>query len=346
MLPQRIAKSLNLSLEVLKGCGYSCPGCTVEKDSAPVSISEADTHALIAMAADLTANDFRLLEFRLGPTDITSAVNGMAVLQHPLVVGLAHHYRAMNISLTMLSDRGLEELAQTIDPLMAGKKLSVSIPMSLKQTGNQKYLGELRKRILYFKSLFKETDFNRIYANFNLIDDNVKHLNETNYRAAHELDLGIPVFSEFPFPHTRKGMDNLLVLNQFSRDLQQFSEFLVTQTNTKIYRPLIPNVVDGFEFVYRSGVLYHAPVVSENLPIFDTRFELSQPWTAEHVLAFREEGYYEDLVALAEYPECGECCFLDYCSRGSVKPLMDLLGRTDCLTGLRNRWDLQLHRQD
>lgn len=346
MIPTRIAKSLNLTLEVLKGCGYSCPGCTVEKDSAPVNISDADATALVTMAEDLIENDFRLLEFRLGPTDITSSSNWRDVLAHPLIHGLAQHYRALNVSLTMLSDRGLEELAADIDPLMAGKKLSVSIPMALKQTSNQKYLGELRKRILYFKSLFKETDFNRVYANFNLIDDNITHLNEGTYQAAHALDLGVPVFSEFPFPHTRKGMGNLLVLNQLNRDLYTFSEFLKTQVNTKIYRPLIPNVVDGFEFVYRSGVLYHAPVVSENLPIFESGFELARPWNAESVLGFREQGYYEDLVALAEHPECGSCCFLDYCSRGSVKPLMDLLGRADCLTGLRNRWDLQLHRQD
>lgn len=347
MFSKRISQSFNLSLEILKGCGYSCPGCTVEKNFAPVDIPEEDTQAILALVENLQQNDFRLLEFKVGPTDIISSDNGHAALSHPLVVGLSKYYKALNINLAMLHTTGLVELAKLLDDLMPGKKLSVTIPMTLGNLTNPKYMALLKNHIAYFQTLLKRVDFNRVYAGFNIIEENLKDLTIERYELAHEMDLGnVGIVVEFPFAHSRQGFDNLLVLDRFRRDLFQYTEFAKARVNTKSFRPLQPAILEGFEFTYRAGGLYSTPVLVENLPIFHPDFELPKPWTVDSVLTYKEHRYYDNLVEFAEHPECGNCCFLDACARGDVHRVMKLVGRDDCLTGTKNRWDLILVEED
>mgnify|MGYP003407543749 CR=1 FL=1 len=346
MFAKRISQSFNLVLEILKGCAYSCPGCTVEKNFAPIDIPEADTQALLNLATELKAQDFRLLELAVGPTDLISSDNGHAALRHPLVVGLSAHFKALNINLAMLHTEGLLELAVILDQLIPGKKLSVTVPMTLGNLTNPKYMALLKKNIQYFRGLFSKVDFNRVYANFNVVTENLKDLNVENYELAHSMDLGVYVVVEFPFAHSRQGFDNLLNIAQFRRDIFQFTEFAKARVNTQSFRSLQPAVLEGFGFTYRAGGLYTTPVLVENLPIFHPDFELPKPWTADSVLSYKEHRYYDNLVEFSEHPTCGDCCFLDHCARGDVHRIMKLVGRDDCLTNTKNRWDLILVEDD
>ncbi|MNU61449.1 hypothetical protein D3C71_506560 [compost metagenome] len=343
MFSKRISQSFNLSLEILVGCKFSCPGCTVDKNYAPLVLPEEDTQALLSLVDSLQKEDFRLLEFKVGPTDLVSSDNGHAALTHPLVVGLSQYYKALNINLALLHTDGLVELAELLDDLMPGKKLSVTIPLTLGNITKPKYMALLKEHVTYFKSLLKKVDFNRVYANFNIIEENLKDLTIAQYEAAHEMDLGdVGIVVEFPFTHSRLGFDNLLVQDQFRRDLFQYTEFAKARVNTRSFRPLQPAILEGFEFTYRAGKLYSTPVLVENLPIFDPAFELPKPWTTESVLTYKEHRYYDNLVEFADHPACGDCCFLDHCARGDVHRVMKLVGRDDCLTGTKNRWDLIL----
>ncbi|MNX77616.1 hypothetical protein D3C86_1091660 [compost metagenome] len=226
---------------------------------------------------------------------------------------------------------------------MPGKKLSVTIPLTLGNITKPKYMALLKEHITYFKGLLKRVDFNRVYANFNIIEENLKDLTIAQYEAAHEMDLGdVGIVVEFPFAHSRQGLDQLMVQERFRRDLFQYTEFAKARVNTKSFRPLQPAILEGFEFTYRAGGLYSTPVLVENLPIFHPDFELPKPWTRESVLTYKEHRYYDNLVEFAEHPACGNCCFLDHCARGDVHRVMKLVGRDDCLTGTKNRWDLIL----
>lgn len=343
MFPEQIALSLNLNLEILTGCGFSCPGCTVEKNFAPLDIPDADSQALEAFVLDLRKEQFRLLEFKVGPTDICSSDNGFAALRHPLVKFLSQHYKALNINLAMLHTRGFEELAVLLDELMPDKKLSVTVPMTLKNIGNPKYRSVLKEHITHFKGLLKRVDFNRVYAGFNVVEENLTHLDLEHYELAHTLDLGdVGIVVEFPFAHSRTGFDNLLNVEKFKRDLAVYTEFAKARVNTQMFRPLQPAILEGFEFTYRGGRLYSTPVLIENFPIFHPDFELPKPWTTASVLAYKSDRYYDNLIEFAEHPECGNCCFLDRCARGDVHRIMKMIGKDTCLTNTKNRWDLLL----
>ena len=339
MLSQQISMSFNISLEVLTGCRYSCAGCTVEKNFAPLDVSEKDTDDLVVMLDDLIADGYRLLEFRVGPTDIISADNGFPALKHRLTREFGKRYKALNLNMAMLHDEGLVELAEILDEVIPGKLLSVTLPITLKNTHNDKYIGELKKRVLYFKGLLKTVNFNRIYLTLNVGEENLKHLSTESYDHAHELDLGVDLVVEFPFAHSRKGFGNLLVVDEFKADLVEFVDFMKTRVNTRGFRPLQPAILEGFEFTYRGGLLYSVPVVVESLPMFHPMFVVDRPWTAQSIYAYKEQHYYNNLETFLEHPECGDCMFLDHCARGDVHRIMNLIGTDKCLTDSKNRWE-------
>lgn len=345
MFPDLSALTFNLSLEILTGCRYSCPGCTVEKNFSPLNVSEDDADELLSLLMGLKNDGFRLLELKVAPTDIISSDNGFQALQHRLVRGAIEQYKAFNINLAMLHDGGLEELAGILDDIAPGKWLSVTIPMTLKNTGNIKFITELRERILYFKSLLKKVEFNRIYLNLNVDNINLGVLDVESYNRAHELDLGIRTVVEFPFAHSRKGLDNIIVAEELKHDLNEFLEFVKTRVNTLNFRPLLPAILEGLEFIYRDGHLYSVPVVVENFPLFINEFELSKPWTVDTVLDYKMTRYSDNLMEFIEHPECGDCCFLDQCARSDVHRIMKLVNSDKCLTNMKNRWDLH-HKEE
>lgn len=342
MFSERVSQSFNLGLEVLKGCGYSCAGCTVEKNFAPFDMSDEDTEDLVSLLEDLKGQDFRLLELKLGPTDITSADNGFQVLRHPSFRRIASYFKVLTINMAMLHDRHLEELAELLDEIMPGKYINVGTPITLKNILNEKYVTMLKDRLARFQGMMKKAKFTRLYATVNIESGNLEHLSLESYRALRHMDFGsgIKQVIEFPFVAARQGFDNILVAEQFKRDLKVFTDFTKERVNTIEFVPLIPSNKDGYEYTYRGGSLYSTIVLIENITIFKDNFKLNKPWTADRVIDDRQEAYYGNLEKYSTHPECGDCCFIDSCSRTDIQRLMEETGSDKCIFDMKNRWDL------
>lgn len=342
MFSERVSQTFNLGLEVLKGCGYSCAGCTVEKNFAPFDMSDEDTADLEALLVDLKANDFRLLELKLGPTDITSADNGFQVLRHPSFRKIAAHFKVLTINMAMLHDRHLEEVAELMDELMPGKFVNVGTPITLKNICNDKYVAMLKDRLMRFKGMMKKAEFSRLYATINIEESNLAQFNDEAFKKIRFMDFGEGIHKviEFPFVAARQGFDNILNAERFKRDLKVFTDFAKERANTVEFVPLIPGNKEGYEYTYRGGSLYSTIVLVENLTIYKDNFKLAKPWTAESVITDRQEAYYRNLEKYSAHPECGDCCFLDSCSRCDVQRLMEETGSEKCLIDMKNRWDL------
>lgn len=342
MFSERVSQTFNLGLEVLKGCGYSCPGCTVEKNFAPFDMSEQDTNDLIFLLEDLRANGFRLLELKLGPTDITSADNGFQVLNHPSFRKIASYFKVLTINMAMLHDRHLEEVAALMDEIMPGKLVNVGTPVTLKNILNDKYVDMLRDRFARFRGMMNKAEFSRIYATINIEQGNLSQFTEEAFTKMRFLDFGEGFHKviEFPFVAARQGFDNLLNAEQFKRDIRTFADFSKERVDTLEFIPLIPGNKEGYEYTYRGGNLYSTIVLVENLTIYKDNFKLARSWTAEQVVLDRENAYYGNLEKYSAHPECGDCCFLDSCSRCDVQRLMEETGAEKCLINMKNRWDL------
>jgi len=340
----RVSQTFNLGLEVLKGCGYSCSGCTVDKNFAEFDVPADDAKALLGLLEDLKQNDWRMLELKIGPTDITSSDNGFAVLRHPVIKQIASYYKVLTLNAAMLHDRNLPELAALCDELMPGKYVNIGTPFTLKNVANEKFMGMMKERLAYFQSLLKKASFTRLYATVNIEEENLSQFNDESFSRLRNYDFGsgIDKVIEFPFVNARQGFDNILHAERFKRDIKQFSDFVKTKINTHEFVPLIPGTKEGYEYTYRTGKLYSTIVLVENLTLYKDKYELLKPWTGERLIDNREQAYINNLIKYSEHPECGDCCFLDNCARCDVQHLMEETGSATCLIEMKNRWDLMI----
>ena len=329
----------NLSLEVLEGCGYNCSDCAVDKTFEPQGSVHPDAEQLLGMVSQLKDMGFRPFEFTLGPTDIASSSNGLALLQSPLVKGLAEHFGSMVISLSLLSDRGLKELAEAIDAVMGGKRLRVITPVTVKNTKNVKYIQKLQERLALLKGYLKETDLYASYLTINMFKDNVEQFDADYHRTAMGISLGPRTTVEYSFAHSRGGFENLLRQEQFKRDLYKFTQ-IIADNDEGFSGQLLHDPFDGIELGYRDGKLYYIPVVMEKFPIFDQFFEIPKPWSAETVIGFKEEQYHTNLVTFTSHPTCADCCHVSTCTHGDLHTTMRYLKIDHCPLGLKNRTDL------
>lgn len=343
MFSERVSQTFNLNLEVLKGCGFSCTGCTIEKNLAPLDISDEDVKDLLSLLEELKQNDFRMLELKIGPTDLTSADNGFAVLEHPAIRKIADYYRVITVNMAMLNDNYLVEIAERLDVLAAGKYVNLGIPITLKNACNEKWMGILRKRLVYFRSLLKQAKFTRVYVTVNVEEENLAQFNDLSFSKLRDMDLGegFDKVIEFPFVSARKDLDDIMAIEKFKRDLKVFADFTKTKVHTHEFVPLIPGYMEGYEYTYRTDSLYSTIVLVENLTIFKDAFKLKKPWSAESIVADREESYLRILEDYSDHPQCGTCCYFDNCARCDVQRLMEVTHSKTCLIEMHNRWDLQ-----
>lgn len=332
--------AFNITLEILQGCGYSCSDCAIDKNFTPDVVLEPDVQPMLDMVDEMKDFGYNLTEFTIGPTDIISARNGMALLDHPLVLALAERYDSLTVSLALLSDLNLKEFAEKISVLMKGKQFRLVVPVTLKNLHNAKYLNAVRKRLAVIVENLHDVEFKNLYLNLNMIGQTAANFDADANRLAQGLDLGVPKVVEFAFPHSRRGFNNLMVAEELKRDLMIFAKGIGDCNNTEINHYLITPIDDSYEVTYRNGQLYYTPFLIEKFPIFSDKFAIPKPWSADNVNLFKESLYYENLTKYIDNPICSGCCFVDQCARGDTHSIMDQVGATSCILNMKNRWDL------
>ena len=332
--------NFNLTLEVLEGCGYNCRDCAVDKSTTLASMSEADAQDLSILVDDMIAKGFNPFEYTIAPTDLVTSDNGMAWLEHPLVAEFSEKFGSMVVSLTLLNDYGLQALADKVNVLAKGKKFRLVLPASLKNLHNPKYVAVLRKQIAYLKSLLTETKFYRIYLAINMITESAELFNADTTKFVKGLNLGVDTGIDFNFAHSRQGLGNLVVYSAFINDTRHYFETLSKFTIPEEKVQVVPDPYDGLELLYRDGKLYYVPILVEKFPIFDDAFAIPKPWTADAVIAFKENLYFQNLNDYAGHPTCGDCCFVDRCARGDTHTVMRHIREDSCIIQVKNRHDL------
>lgn len=213
-------EAFNIQLEILKDCDYSCQDCAIDKSKTSDYLRVGDDDLLIRAADEFKDHGFRLHEFTLGPTDIISSKSGLGVLDRYVVRQLMQRYDSLTVSLALLFDRQLVELAQAVDRHMRGKKFRLIVPLTIRNARNEKFLTLIRERIKVLKDNLLETDFYMVYIGINMVNASADEFSFENNKLVHDLDLGIHQTVEYNFPHSRMGLDQHK--ETFLQDLQAF----------------------------------------------------------------------------------------------------------------------------
>lgn len=346
MMTDPAAFTVNLNLEVTTGCAYSCPGCTVDKDGANMTV-DPEIRDLLDLAREVNASGWRTQELKIGPTDMISAGNGFALLRDPLIKELMSHFNLLSIALAMLNDNGLQELADILEEMMPGKYLMVGTPVTLKNLMNEKYMNILRDRFARFRGMLKTITFNRVYVNINVDEDSLKQFNDKTFDAITNIGLGDFDSIEFVFVDVRRGFDNIMNAERFKRVTREFAHFVLEREKrvegSRVFSRLVPRSDEGFEFTYRTGQLYSTINIVETLTLFNENNAIAKPWTMDRLIEFRTDQYANNLMRYVDHPECGDCCYLDNCARNNIQVLMEEVNSDKCLFDIKNRWEPACH---
>ena len=333
----------NLTLEILRGCDYMCSDCTVDKGHLPIDVSEEDTRDLLALIDDFDNGLYTKLEYTIGPTDMVSADNGLASLEHPLIVGLSERFNNTVFPLAMLTDNGLLELCKRVDETLAGKNFVINVPATIKNLRNAKYLEMLSKRIDLIKSNVHKAIFYRVNLNINIMQDNVEKFTAEENVYMTSIQFSVHTAIEYGFGHSRKGLSNILTVEELKHDIKSFSTDAQGLVDSVHNIFLVPRAYEAVEMVYRDGKLYYLPILFERFPMFLDMFEIPKPWTADKVHEFKETVSEQNLLHFAKSPVCGDCCFLAKCVRGDVLTVARILNNDECMIDMKNRYSIDPH---
>lgn len=332
--------NFNLTLEILEGCGFNCNNCAVDKSFVPTQMFEKDESDLLHLVDDLVDFGLTPFEYTIGPTDITTAANRDKVLSSSLATNLSKRFNSTVVSLAMLSEDGLPELAREIDKLCLDKKLRVIIPATIGNLRKEKYVSLLKQRVEKLKSLLSEASFYRIYLTINAMEEDIRQFTPELDAHITEMDLGVHMVVDYSFAHSRKGLNNLLTVEKLKYDVALYIDVVQQQVGTSHKRYLVPDVEDGIELLYRDGDLYYVPILLEKFPIFEETFKIPKPWNAEAVLDFKQNLYSRSMEIGVSNGICGDCLYIDNCSRGDVITVMDYINLDKCIINMKGRWDL------
>ncbi len=332
---------LNVTLDILEGCKYSCVGCAVERDLVIREIPQEDVDGLLRLAREMKEDHHgTLFEFTVGPTDFITSNNGMEIFEHPLVKGYMEIFEAIVIPLSLLSPVGLVELAEKLNHYAAGKKLKVAVPISIKNSLKPKFVEMIRRHVGILKDNLVECEFYRVYSTVNLSGDEIDMVTEENLRHLALMDFGVEQTQELAFGHSRARFDDLVKQSVFLKEYRRYVEHMASIPHSPFYTEVIPNPVDSMEISYRNGKLYYVPVLREKFHWWDERLEIAHPWTAEKILETKASTVEANMDDKQVSDDCVGCCHYFACNVGDIKTIMRLLGENKCLPGVRNRVDL------
>jgi len=332
-------EAFNIQLEILKDCGYSCQDCAIDKSKTSDYMRVGDDDLLIRAVDEFKDHGFRLHEFTLGPTDIISSKSGLGIFDRYVVQELTQRYDSLTVSLALLFDRQLVELARTVDRVMRGKKFRLIVPLTIRNAHNEKFLNLIRQRIKVIKDNLFETDFYMVYIGINMVNASAEAFNFDNNKLVHDLDVGVHQTVEYNFPHSRMGLEQHRAA--FLNDLQAFINGLheTVDRDANYNRFLVPNIKDSIETIYYQGDLYYVPSLIEKFPLFEPTFKLARPYSMSSILQFKYDLYTENLLEYSDKQPCSDCCFVDECARGDIHVIMRKLNHNQCLLDMKNRWD-------
>lgn len=332
---------LNVTLDILEGCKYTCMGCAVDRDLVIRDIPQEDIDGLLRLAHEIKEQHYgTLFEFTVGPTDFIASKNGMEIFEHPLIKGYMELFDAIVIPLSLLNDKGLVELAQKLNHYAAGKKLKVAVPISITNSKKPKFLALLRKHIGILKDNLVECEFFRVYSTVNLSGDEIDLVTEENLRHLALMDFGVEQTQELAFGHSRARFDDLIKQSVFLKEYRRYVEHMSSIPDSPFYTEVIPNPVDSMEIAYRNGSLYYVPVLREKFHWWDERLEIPRPWNALKILQTKENMVEANMADTKHSKDCEGCCHFFACNTGDIKTIMRLLGEGSCLPGVKGRVDL------
>lgn len=323
---------VELAMDLLKGCPYSCTGCMVEKE---VHATTDVISNISKMMDGFAESGYYLFDITIGATDFGSAGNVEEIVNNEELSDLVRKFRILKVTCPMLdkSDEYYKRLAENLLKLSKNQNyISIVIPVGVGHMANITMMENIRRRVAYLQTLldgkmdeiafvlniteelFDKYDFDKIVDTFDMPD--------------------IGVFSDMimNIPHGRRpdiatNPKYGKVIGGLSRKLSEFYEWMDSDVEMQQDSDL-----DGFTGTQINvhvidDAVYIVPYLKDEFTIFSDGFKLRAPTfeaAMERVAEIRDPSNRKFL------PECEGCPEIAYCTEKGIHKLIEELGMETC----------------
>jgi hypothetical protein len=323
---------LNLALDVLYGCKWSCGGCHVNTTGQNGLIAGDDTK-ILKLTDDFVVNNFQPSILIVGPTDIFTAKNTLDVMQTETFATLVKPFLRIGFNTTFLEID--DKVIDAINAVCGDKEVEFKIVVEAKQFTSDKYLNIVKDNMISARSKIKCANF-VIHPQFNLFDYRTTRLDTVlqnyeglNQRSYDFFGQGIDYVLSFSRSDTL-DRDNKLSMLKWIQDM--FNEHVYVDNAQTIHFDA-GNVTDFQEhiYTYRNGNFYYAPKVYDEYVCFDDEMKIpTVDWSAEEFTKFDRQ------ILLDQYQninnkECATCPYAPMCVNRGILFFMDYMGTTECI---------------
>jgi hypothetical protein len=343
---------LDLNIELLKGCKFSCRGCAVEKESQEGWKSPEDARRIVEMVREFKSRGYKLNFLNITPTDYMSAENTLEVLADPSVIELAHLFKSWFLQTTLLEPLNdhQKEIAKVINSEYKGTRLSHYLIFNPNKIDDQQYMEGMVTRKNRLLSLYPEVDCHRQFALYNWFEFSPKveaahqsYVERTewfrkHFNANHDYNLSFArkpdlqsVRAEFAkgIGWLNELISKRVVLDS-DMDRDDINFFMPDRLEQNSYFSTEAYDFLNRRYTYRNGEFYWVPFLIACLVNFDDGLRIPiQDWTVNEF-----ERCEQDLITqqYAQLPrQCEGCQHIGKCAERQILQTLNLLKHDGCI---------------
>lgn len=328
---------LEITLDIFKGCQHSCSGCMIDRT---MGGDVNDIPELFALIGEMTDAGYVAFDLGIGPTDYMSADNTDEVMEHPVFQQMAQMFHQVTFNAAFL-EKDMEkykEMCQDIDIALPGKPIRFLIPAAPPFFKSDKFGKMINAKLEYVQDNLHSAFLNEAGFVVNCTSDTVSDdFEEMMYNG---FDVEFPVDKDdiLNIPYGRAPVKDLMVAQNIQRMSYRISQFYSTLEGVDERRrnpDLCYDTGTMVNLLYTGGKLYWVPFLKDDCPFLEDEFAIPKPWTMENLLATRQAAVDRAMTYLKDSP-CMSCPYLSSCSEKGILNIMERMGITECLVGLKH----------
>jgi len=320
--------TLELQLEILSGCAFSCEGCHVDRNSVNKTTDE-----MYRVAYEFI-NELDPFSVVIGSTDIFTATNSLSVLNDIRLTSLICRFDRLVVNSTMAKlDLNVLKAIQRLGM----KEVQINVVIPENKNRNVRYNEVISEKIDEVKRLFPGLVVHpQLNLSENLTVDNYEELN--NFYLHH---YGQGVDFNMSFARTSRNP-------KYYRDVFRWMRDVTSTTGASKNGSMVNQHIDVVSphdsleraVIFYEGGFYQIPIVYEDLiqarPKY--RFNDYRDYQKRYDELIVEQYNYASLT-----DECVDCNFLPTCTDHRVLSVMEDYGIKECILPKEtiakvNRW--------
>lgn len=323
---------MEVALDVLKGCTYSCEGCMVDRDLYATADVVQDVSDMVNEFVD---NGFFLFDITIGATDFGSASNIDEVCDNPVVGTLVRKFQTLSITCPMLekSEEYYVRFADNLLKLTHGETfIRIVMPIGVNYMRNITLMSAIQRRINILQMLL-EGALHEVTFILNVTEDLIRKYTYEELRGIYnwpelnmmtDMVLNIPHGRQHDIGTNPKYGGEVAAISRMMSDFYTWmdADDIVQQdpdldgvTGTHINLGVIGNKI------------YMIPYLKDEFNIFSEGFAIEKPTYAaamEKIMEIKDPSRRKLLDM------CVECEESPFCTEKGIHKVMEELDITIC----------------